>query len=84
MGRSLVDEKTLRRHTNDVNCLIKLNEIQISSGSYDESIRIWDLVNRNCLNTLEGHTDSVNFLIKLNEIQIGSGSDDVSKLMETA
>ncbi len=78
LRRSLVDEKTLEGHTDSVSCLIKLNERQIASGSWDASIRIWDSVDGNCLKTHEGHTNYVWCLIKLNERQIASGSFDSS------
>ncbi len=84
----LVDEKTLQGHTDSVNCLIRLNERQIASSSDDESIRIWDSFDGNCLKTLKGHTSIIYCLIRLNERQIASGSDDNSirngtQLMET-
>ncbi len=55
LRRILVGEKTLEGHTDKVRCLIKLNERQIASGSGDNSIRIWESVDGNCLKTLEGH-----------------------------
>src|SRR4051812_21538243 len=61
----LVDEKILVGHIGPVCCLIKLNDTQVISGSWDKSIKQWDLTNGNCLKTLNGHTNIVWCLIKL-------------------
>jgi len=36
--------KTLQCHKSYVKCILKLNEIQIASGSSDQSIIIWELI----------------------------------------
>ncbi len=59
-------------------CFLKFSEIQFASGSSDESIKIWDLNTKKCLNTLKGHEDGVKCLLKLSETQFASGSDDKS------
>ena len=57
-------------------CLIKLNSNEIISGSFDKTIKIWNLKEEKCIKTLEGHTDGINNLIKLNSNEIASCSND--------
>ena len=45
----------IKGHSDTVSCLCILND-QLISGSYDNTIKIWD-VNGNCKITLEGHTN---------------------------
>ncbi len=52
------------------------NGLLVSGGSWDGTIRIWDLSNGNCLNTLNAHTSRVNFLRSLPNDKLVSGSSD--------
>ena len=67
--------KVLRGHTAPVRSVMKLNETTIVSGSYDRTLRVWNLTN-NTSRVLNGHTDFVRSVVKLNETTIVSGSDD--------
>ena len=67
--------KVLNGHTSSVSSVVKLNETTIVSGSYDGTLRIWDLLN-NTSRVLNGHTDFVYSVVKLNETTIVSGSGD--------
>ena len=50
---------------------------RIVSGSYDRTIRIWDMASGHCLQTLEGHSDWVRAVaISHDGSRIVSGSDD--------
>jgi WD40 repeat protein len=48
----------------------------IASGSYDKTIRMWDITSGQCIKTLTGHTDTVCSIIQLNNGNIASGSSD--------
>jgi len=65
--------KILNGHKGYVNCLVKLNENELASGSDDKTIKVWNLDDRRCLYTLYGHDNLVNRIIKLNQNQIVSG-----------
>ena len=73
--QGIVEEYTFNEiHSN----VLFLNENTLASGSYDTTIKIWDIITGNCLKTLEGHSNSVNFLVKINENTLASGSYDTS------
>ena len=63
--QGIVEEKTLEL-CGHVYLLVKINENTIASASWDETIKIWDIITGNCLKTLEGHSGWVNFLVKIN------------------
>ena len=66
--------KVLEGHTDCVNS-VAIKDNLIISGSWDKTIRIWELDSGKCLKTLEGHTNFVRSVaIKYNLII--SGSDD--------
>ena len=70
--------ETLEGHSDIISSIIKINRDIIVSGSYDKSIKIWELTGK-CLRTLEGHVFAVNCLIRINETVIASGGNDNSK-----
>jgi len=63
-------------HSKGINCITKLSENQLASGSKDTSIKIWSLSDGVGLKTLNGHSNSVRCILKLKENQILSGSSD--------
>ena len=65
---------TLQGHTQSVFCLIVHKNI-LYSGSYDGTIRAWNLDTNECITALQGHTDDVRCLIVDNSI-LYSGSKD--------
>ena len=60
--------------TSIVECLIVHNNI-LYSGSYDKTIRAWNLDTNECITALQGHTSGVECLIVHNNI-LYSGSND--------
>ncbi len=67
-------DKKLLGH-NSVTCLEKINANQIASGSQDNSIKIWNLDQEQCVRTLKG-ASKISSLIKLNKEQISSGNEN--------
>ncbi len=72
----VVPKIALKGHDDRVTCLVKLNEKQIATGSWDKTIKVWNLDDGSCAKTLEGHKNAVTCIVKLNEKQIASGRDD--------
>ena len=65
---------TLQGHTGFVFCLVVHNNI-LYSGSWDGTIRAWNLDTNECITALQGHTNGVFCLIGHNNI-LYSGSSD--------
>ena len=65
----------LQGHTDDVRCLIVHNNI-LYSGSWDNTIRAWNLDTNECITALQGHTSFVNCLIIHNNILYSGSSDN--------
>ena len=73
-GRCTV--KILRGHTNGVMCLQLDDHAHIlATGSYDATIKIWDLKTGGCIRTLRGHGSGVRCL-QFNDHRLISGSID--------
>ena len=71
-------KKTLSGHSDTImhGCLIYLPNYQLASGSWDGSIKIWNLANGHCVKTLLGHRKSVACLLPLPNNLIASSSWD--------
>jgi WD40 repeat protein len=54
---------TLNEHRDWVSCLSILQNGFLCSGSYDKTIKIWNINNFESKETLKGHTDSVRSLV---------------------
>ena len=63
-------------HSDYVVCLVVINETTIATGSYDNTIKIWDLYTDKEIKTLKGHTDNVNCMTVKDEKTIISGGSD--------
>ena len=50
---------TLEGHTDWVRSVAFNGAGMLASGSYDNSIKLWDISTMTCIGTLEGHTDWV-------------------------
>lgn len=66
--------KTFRGHTNGVMCL-QFDENILATGSYDMTIKIWDIETGKELRTLTGHTGGIRCL-KFDDTRLISGSVD--------
>jgi F-box/WD-40 domain protein MET30 len=66
--------KVLKGHTNGVMCL-QFHDNILATGSYDATIKIWDLDTSQEIRTLEGHTSGVRCL-QFDQNQLISGGMD--------
>ena len=56
---------------------------RLASGSYDDTVKIWEVATGVCEATLEGHEDFVTCLAKLDGGRLASGSrDETVKIWE--
>lgn len=74
--------RDLVSHTSDVVCLEKISDQVIASGSSynDQSIKLWNWEEGNCIKTIHGHTGPIwNVLYLGNDIIASSGYDQTIK-----
>jgi WD40 repeat protein len=74
--KSVALHANLEGHDNCVNVLILLANGDIVSGSYDNTVRVWNHETGELLKILTGHTSYVLSLVLLNNEMIASGSID--------
>jgi WD40 repeat protein len=56
---------SLNEHTDTILCICYLKENLIASGSADNTIKIWNILDQTCEQTLSGHNGYVDQIIKL-------------------
>ena len=66
----------LTGHTKTVYCVVQLADGRIVSGSYDNTLRVWDSGSGACILQLTGHTGRVSCVMQLADGRIVSGSHD--------
>ena len=62
-------------------CLCPISNKILASGSWDNTIKIWNIENRSIMSTLSGHTDIVTALCYVKEGVLVSGSWDDSLII---
>lgn len=67
--------KTFKGHSNGVTCLQIWDDTTLATGSYDNTIKIWDLESGQEIRTLEGHTRGIRSL-QMDEQKLVSASLD--------
>jgi len=71
--------QTLTGHTHDVWSVCALGDGRLASGSYDDTIRIWDLREEKggeCVQTLTAHARGVWSVCPMGDGRLASGSLD--------
>ena len=72
-----------KEHKGRINCIIKLSNGNIATGSQDNTIKIWDIDKKEVLYTLNGHTSIIWEIRELEGNKLISASDDnLSKVWE--
>ena len=72
-------EKKLKRflpHTENITCLLALNDGRLASGSEDKTINIYDSFTYKTIQTLTGNTGKITSLVQLKNGNIVSSSSD--------
>jgi len=64
----------LHGHTDWVTCLVAVDDLLIS-GSFDASIKIWNLRTKECTVTLTGHTSGINAIDLSGELLVSASLD---------
>ena len=73
----------LSGHNKEVRCLALLPDGRLCSGSYDKTIKIWNMSIGQCEMTLIGHTNCVLSLDVLSDTRICGSADDTVKIWNT-
>jgi len=71
--------KRLPGHTSYITSVRFDGEGLLASGSWDYSIRLWEVSSENCLKTLEGHSDSV-WSVNFDEKGLLASGSDVKSI----
>jgi WD40 repeat protein len=73
--------RSFKAHDDEICCFLLISCRYFASGSCDNTMRLWDVDNFNCINVLEGHPKSICSLALLNGYRIISSSKDKSLIV---
>jgi WD40 repeat protein len=73
--------QTLQGHANTIGCLV-VDGDSIISGSWDNTIKIWDKNTGNCIQTLQGHTAPIQCLVVDGDSIISGSQDKTIKIWD--
>ena len=59
-----------------MNAVCELNDTQFASGSFDNTLTLWNIDEEDAVRTYSGYKESVNAVCALNSMRFVSGSDD--------
>ena len=77
--KNFVNNYSLNKHKWSILCLKYLEKDRFASGSLDNTVKIWNMLNNfTLLHTLYGHTEAVNTLELISPALLASGSNDAS------
>ena len=68
-------------HKDGIRCLCPISNRILASGSYDKTIKIWNIEDRSIMSTLSGHKGGVSSLCSVKEGVLVSGSRDKSLII---
>ena len=63
-------------HSKSVRTLCQISSGLFASGSFDKTIKIWDVFNFECIYTIFGHKDLILIIIRIKTGEIISCSND--------
>ncbi|CAF1001771.1 unnamed protein product [Brachionus calyciflorus] len=66
----------LKGHSDEIHDALRINDERVLTASNDKNIKLWNLLNGECIKTFEGHEDGVNCLCLLKYDLFASGSRD--------
>ncbi len=66
-------DKTLQGHSDGVSALTMLGDGRLASGSYDKSIKLWDVQTGQCVQTLQEQGSDIRALTLLGDGRLASG-----------
>ena len=67
---------TINGHSKSVRTLCQISSSSFASGSFDKTIKIWDIYNFECVYTILGHKDLILIIIRIKTGEIISCSND--------
>lgn len=68
--------RTFKGHSSLIYCYIIINDDLIATGSFDKTIKIWNLSKNEPVNTFIGHTGTIFKILQINNEYIASCSED--------
>jgi WD40 repeat protein len=66
----------LEGHSKSVRTICQINNNFFASGSFDKTIKIWDIFNFTCVHTIYAHKDLILTIIRRSNGEIISCSND--------